>query len=375
MLAAGAGCGDPRSDRGGNRVTRRILHVLQDASGGGVTHVMELARHSASRGDRVTVAFPGARFDAETSPVDEGIELHPLPPHAPGRVAAILRLGARADLVHAHGSRAATWALPALCVRPSVVTFHGLHLLRRPAGRAYRMLARVLVRAIVVAADRCICVAESERDDVLRIGAPAAKVAVVRNGVAAQPPVTDEEREAARATLSLDESYTVLFVGRLHGSKDPLTALRVAGGMVDEGVVLLVAGDGVLAEQVRAADVPNAVLLGFRRDGRRLLAACDVVLNTSLWEGLPLTVLEAMWAGRPVVASDVPGNREVLGDSGMLVAQGDVEGFRAALRRLQAPESRAQLARAGRERAARFSLESMLAGTDAVYDLVAGPTG
>jgi glycosyltransferase involved in cell wall biosynthesis len=344
--------------------------VLQDTSGGGVTHVLELARHAAGRGTRVTIAVPGPALDAEV-PSLETIRIEPLPLRMPARTAEIVRLGVRADLVHAHGTHAATWALPALWARPSVVTFHGLHPLRREAGTAYRIAARGLVRAIAGAADSCICVSESERDDALRAGVPATALTVVRNGVAAQALVGEDERANARAALALTDRYAVLFLGRLHDQKDPLTAVRVATGMADEGVVLLIAGDGELGGAVAAAATPNVEVLGHRADVRRLLAGCDVVLNTSRWEGLPLALLEAMWAGRPVVASDAPGNREVLGDAGILVPPGDVEAFQSALRRLRAPERRARLAAHGRVRAASFGLGSMLAATDAVYERVA----
>ena len=114
----------------------RILHVLQDNSGGAVTHALDLARHSTSHGVAVTLAVPGEGLESHAAwSADEAIRIHPLPHHLPGRVGAILRHAAHADVVHAHGIRAGTWALPALCARPSVVTFHGLHPLRRPGGR------------------------------------------------------------------------------------------------------------------------------------------------------------------------------------------------------------------------------------------------
>jgi glycosyltransferase involved in cell wall biosynthesis len=104
-----------------------------------------------------------------------------------------------------------------------------------------------------------------------------------------------------------------------------------------------------------------------------MLAAGDVVLSTSLWEGLPLVVLEAMAVGRPVVASNVVGNSDALGNAGKVVAQEDVGGFRSAILSLREPSARSVLARAGQRRVAEFfTVERMLAETDAIYAEVLG---
>jgi glycosyltransferase involved in cell wall biosynthesis len=345
----------------------RILHVLQTADGGGATHALALATHAARHGHEVAIAapLPGVRgSDCESvilarSPIR--------------RAAAVLGLARSSDLVHAHGARAATWALPALAARPSVVTFHGLHLLRRPAGHAHRVAAHAVLAAISGAADAMICVSNAEAHDLRRLRPGYnKKLHVVQNAVPEQPPVAEGERRAARARLGVpDDGLIVLLLGRLDEQKDPLFAVNVANALQAEGVILVVAGDGALLPSVRAAARENVILLGHRADVRPLLAACDVVINTSRWEGLSLAVLEAMWAGRPVVASAVAGNVEALGDAGILVHPGDVEGFRAAVRSMQNERERERIAELARRRvASEFLLDEMLAATDAVYDAV-----
>jgi glycosyltransferase involved in cell wall biosynthesis len=122
---------------------------------------------------------------------------------------------------------------------------------------------------------------------------------------------------------------------------------------------------------VRAEARDNVRVLGRVPGIRGLLAASDVVVNTSLWEGMPLVVLEAMANARAVVASDAPGNVEALGDAGVIVPRRDPAAFAAALDALRDADRRDRLARLGRERvAARFRLDEMLTATDAVYEQV-----
>ncbi len=346
----------------------RILHVLQDDAGGGAVHAVHLARHAHTLGRQAVVAAPGPELRVRGADAAE-FEFRSLPTGRAGRARAILVLARGADIVHAHGSRAATWCLPALRLRPSVVTFHGLHPLRRPAGNAYRSLARLLVRSIAIAADALICVAETEAKDLRHIHPGVSNVHVVRNAVRPQLPISQAEQRAAREALRLpDEALVVLTIGRLHAQKAPLRAVQAANELRDAGIVLLLAGDGELLPSVRAAAGSNVHVLGHRHDVRFLLAACDIVLSTSVWEGLPTGLLEAMWAARPIVCSDAAGNVEAVGGAGIVVRGDDLDGYRAALLQLRDPELRARYGRLGRERVENeFSIHTMLEGVDRVY--------
>ena len=355
-------------------MTRRVLHVLSTVEGGGVAQPCELAVHAVRSGGAAVVASSGG--DPRHAAVDEareaGVRFVPLPAQSRRRAAAVVRLARDADLVHVHGTRAAAWSLPAVAGFSSVVTLHGLHPLRRPAAGAYRLAARGLLTALGAAADAVVCVSDADASDLRRL-AWARRVRVVRNAVREQPVVSARERRAARAQLGVpDGRLTVLVPGRLHEQKDPLTALAVARRLGDHAVVLL-AGDGELAGRVRTAAGPNVRLLGHLPTLRPALAASDVVLSTALWEGLPLTLLEAMWAGRPIVASDVPGNAEAVGGAALLAPPGDADALAAAVRELADERRRAELAARARHHVARtFALDEMLRGTEAVYDEVLG---
>jgi glycosyltransferase involved in cell wall biosynthesis len=145
----------------------------------------------------------------------------------------------------------------------------------------------------------------------------------------------------------------------------------------------VLAGDGPLRprleELARSLGLAERVLfLGHRDDVPALLASCDLFVLPSLYEGLPLSLLEAMASGRPAIATDVPGSNEVVhhAESGLLVPRADPLALADAIRRLLAdPAAAERLARAGRARVDRdFSVERMVRGVEAVYDqLLASP--
>jgi glycosyltransferase involved in cell wall biosynthesis len=278
------------------------------------------------------------------------------------------------DLLHVHGEVAAGLCLPALALRPSIVTLHGLHLLRRVHG-AKRALAAASLRAVVRAASRTICVSQAEHDDLVRTVGPALarRAVVILNGVEAAAPAAGE-RAAARAALGLGEGDLAgLFVGALDPVKDPLTAARAA--LQAGGTTLLFAGAGPLRPELEALAGTQGGLrvLGQRDNLRALRAAADFFVLPSLREGLSFAVLEAMAAGLPPVVSDAPGNPEAAGETGIVVARGDVAGFAAAFARLRDAGVRAGLGARARERAVRaFSAERMRRETRGLYEEVAG---
>ena len=134
-------------------------------------------------------------------------------------------------------------------------------------------------------------------------------------------------------------------------------------------LVLLVAGEGPLSAQVAARAGPAVRPLGFRSDPGALLAAADLLVLPSEREGLSLAVLEAMAHGRPVVVSDGPGNPDAVGEAGVVVPVGDVDG--SGRRRCRGWRGdRAERARLGAARRAgaskrEFSTERYLADMDA----------
>ena len=157
----------------------------------------------------------------------------------------------------------------------------------------------------------------------------------------------------------------VVGVGRLAAQKGFATLLRAAARWQRRGTVplLIIAGEGPLEAELRrqAADAGVSVrFLGPRGDVPALLAAADVVVVPSTWEGQPLIVQEALRAGRPLVATRVGGIAGLTGDDGaLLVPPGDAEALSAAvIRLLDDPGAAARLAAAARARAALLPTET-----------------
>jgi glycosyltransferase involved in cell wall biosynthesis len=333
----------------------RVLHILPHEGGGGEALVDLLGRLEGFEHERI-------HLGSARSP------LRAAPSIARSRTRLRRRAG-EADVLHAVGDAAAMIALPALRRRPAVVGTHGLHLLRRASGPA-GILVRARMRAVLGAAGTVVCTSAAERDELAALD-PGAPLRVVMN---ATPLVPEDPRarEAARTALGLDAGrVVVLFLGQLEERKRPLDAVAAAERAAAAGapLVLLVAGEGPLSGAVARRAGPAVRPLGFRSDSGALLAAADLLVLPSEREGLPLSVLEAMAHGRPVVVSDGPGNPDAAGEAGIVVPVGDVDALAAALARLAGDRAeRARLGALGRRRVLReFSPERYLAVMDELF--------
>ncbi len=245
---------------------------------------------------------------------------------------------------------------------------------------------RWLERATLPLADRIIACSEAvRRYAVEEVGMPEEKVITVSNGVRALRFSDGSRREAVRAALGLAPGQRVVgTVGRLDEPVKGLAGLVAAIGRVTEripGTVCLAIGEGRSRASLEAAVGQSGLegrfrFLGERRDVPDLLHALDLYVQPSLLEGFGLSALEAMAAGKAVVASRVGGLVEVVEDSvtGDLVPPGAPEALaRAIVRLLEHPARRERYGREGRARAReRFPLERMVSGWTRLYrDLLA----
>lgn len=222
-----------------------------------------------------------------------------------------------------------------------------------------------------------IAVSESERDTALQAGlCSAEQVTVIYNGVAVcETPSEIRVSEVARFEI------VVGTVGRLTKQKGQADLLRAARRVVDEfpQAKFMLVGSGEDESRLRQLTATlgleeNVVFLGEREDATEMYLLFDVYVLPSLWEALPYTPLEAMAAGKPVVATDVGGVREIIadGETGYLVPPHQptmlAEKICALLR--DADLRRVMGAR-GRERVARlFTLERMVGETERIYEAV-----
>lgn len=337
----------------------KVLHVLPHRGGGGETYIDLLCGLAGFQHAR-------APLSAGRTPASAAASI-------PLRWPRIARAALRADLVHAHGDVAAALALPLLRGRPSLVTTHGLHFLRRAQG-ARRVAAEQAVRAFARAASQIVCTSQTEHDELLALLGPAfaPKLVTVTNGIELPPPIAPAERATMRAGLGVtDDDVVALFLGELSERKGVLVAVEAAtSAAAGSPLVLLVAGDGPLAGAVDARRSRAVRPLGYRRDAARLLAAADLFVLPSSREGLSFAILEAMGHGLASIVADGPGNAEAVGDAGLVVPAGDVAALTAALAGLAGdPLQRRRLGLAAEERVrTTFSCERMLNGVGSAYD-------
>ncbi len=231
-------------------------------------------------------------------------------------------------------------------------------------------------RAVLQGVDRLIAVSDAVAAS-HRAAGLGNRLVTIANGVAPRAPTRD--RDELRREAALGDGPVLLMAGRLAEQKghalmlDALPAILAAR----PDATLLIAGDGPLlwavAAQVARRGLAGSVrLLGHRADLPELMAAADLLVLPSRFEGLPLVALEAMAAGLPVVASDAPGNAGMLehGRSGWLAPAGDAEAFAATvIAALSDPAKLAHVAAAGRDLyATRYTAARMIDETAAVYD-------
>ena len=382
-----------------------VSYLVAVTSGGTGRHVAMLARGCAARGATVHVygpaatgtwlasdgspagpATPGPRPGWDFSAVD--IAGRPRPARDLAAVLRIRRLLARdtPDVLHAHGLRAGALAALALAVPGTpraalAVTVHNAPPARGPAAAVYAGLELIAARR----ADAVLTVSADLDGRLRRRGARLAGRALVPAPAAAgasPAEVTALRHEFAGREVEGGEPGSDDFRGRDSGERDivlgagRLTAQKGFATLIsaaarwqarDEVPLLLIAGEGPLEEELRRqAGLAGVVVrfLGPRRDVPALLAAADVVVVPSIWEGQPLIVQEALRAGRPLVATRVGGITELTGDDGaLLVPPGDPAALAAAVTGLlDDPGAAARLAAAARSRAARLPTET--AGVD-----------
>lgn len=191
--------------------------------------------------------------------------------------------------------------------------------------------------------DHIVTVTEFHRSWAVSLGiASPGKITAIPNGIAQSRISAEGDRSTLRRDLGISDSERVILsVGRLVEGKGLvylIDAFKTVQTSSDVPSVLLIAGDGpergALEERVRLSGLSSKVrFLGFRSDVGNLYELCDLVVLPSEREGLSITLLEAMAAGKQVIASDLGGNREALAETGMLVPPGNSSALAQAIQR------------------------------------------
>lgn len=360
----------------------QVLHSLD--VGGAEVLAAEMAR-TLQRSFRFVFACLDEVGRLGHALADEGFPIHVLG-RRPGidmrcaaRLAAVFRRE-RVDIIHAH--QYTPWFQAAMARmlyrRPAILfTEHGRHY---PDVRLTKhvLCNRVLFRK----GDYAMGVGAAVRTALIRNeGLPEEAVGVVYNGVDLSPYGQNRETNRAeiRRELGLTDELVVMQVARLNYLKDHGTAIRAVERAVAQlpHLRLILVGEGeerdALESYVRERRLTHVVrFLGVRRDIPRLLAGADIFLLSSISEGIPLTIIEAMASELPVISTDVGGVREMIdsGKNGLLAtARDDVQIAEHILRLAKSPEDRQAFGTHGKHRAREmFSQRRMNESYQYIYE-------
>ena len=297
----------------------------------------------------------------------------------------------RPDVVHSHMTHANLLTRATRLVAPMPVLVNTLHGYKMYSVKSTASGARELAHRLTDRlADMTTVVCQAAADRYARVKvAPADKLMVVRNGI--RPSLyrsNPQLRQWERRNLHLGGDFVWLAAGRLEMVKDFDTMLRAFAAAIrgEERQTLLIAGDGSLRQslegQAQGLGLGARVrFLGYRDDVANLMRAADGFVMSSIFEGLPLALLEAGASGLPIVATRVGGNAETMieGRSGLLVPASDSCELGRAMRLVagMTAEQRIAMGRAGRDFVTRhYALDSILDRWEGLYALLAGrPAG
>lgn len=285
------------------------------------------------------------------------------------------------DLVHSHEFTMSVYGAAAALMRrkPHIMTMHG------GVYYTHRWWRRVALRWACHNSSSVLAVSSATRAQLQQaLHLPDGAVDVIPNGVDFQPGLRDPVR---RELAVAEGEVLIVAVGSLYAVKGHIVLLRALAELGTSGCAmpyrLAIVGHGEEETALRAFVLAHGlsdrvVLLGYRPDIPSVLAAADIFAMPSLSEGLPLALLEAMVAGKAVIASDVGGIPEIVttGDDGLLTRAGDHGALALALRRLiEDSVYRAALGRRAQLRAStHFSVERMTDAYERLYSNAVGRT-
>lgn len=315
----------------------RVLECIRQGKiGGGESHLLTLVEYlDKSRFEPMVLSFTEGPMIDRLQEMGVGTDViyteKPFDLTKWGRVKELLK-EKKVDLIHAHGTRAASnvlWAARSLGI-PVIYTIHGW---------SFHPDQRTLLRKMRIAGESYITtrtamnISVSKANQVLgKQNIRGFESVLVSNGIDQRKFSPSRISKDVRVELGISrETVLVLFIARFTKQKQPLAmieAFKEARESVP-GMHLLMVGDGELkAEAVQlSADLglgDHITFQAFRQDVPDVLAAADIFVLPSLWEGLPIGLLEAMAMGKAIIASDVDGTGEVVkdGENGLLIQTG-----------------------------------------------------
>lgn len=365
------------------------LSILQVIGGGEIAgskhQFLELCRELQGRGHHLTIiTFLEGELSADARKLGIPIQILPMQSIFDFHVILPLRKKIKREgfqIVHTHGIRANF--IGRLAARPTtakiITTIYSF-----PKEDYRNILKRALYPPIdkftTPAAHRLIAVSEGLQKKLVKAKvAPQSRFSVVHCSIDLDRALPSKPRGITRQELGIPEgSVACGMLARLVAVKNPFLLLDVARIVHDQwsGVLFFFVGDGPYLEPLRLAakerDLDRFICFtGYRNDPLDIVEAMDIIVLTSISEGLPVTLLEAMSRSKPVVATRVGGIPEVVQDgrTGFLSASGDAQDFAGKiLKLLQDPAKSRWLGEQGRRWALdHFSLSGMVDQTEQIY--------
>jgi len=298
----------------------RVLHVIARLNVGGTArYITQLAQELPKHGIETFVAtgfVQGAEVEDESTKTIEviripsmGRSINPIKDHLARKQLEKIIREVKPDIIHTHTFKAGYVTRMKKQPVPVIHTFHG-HLLDDPEFSGFKLKVIIEVeRMLAKKSAKLVTVGRRVADELLeqRIGYKGQYVNIPPGVVA----VTATPKQQALQDLNLkdDGKPIVGWIARVTGVKNPMLALEVADAMPDTHFVM--AGGGDLLEQVKAAAPSNVSVIGWA-DAADVFGASEIILSTSQNEGMPVALIEAQLAGKPVVATDAGSVAEVL---------------------------------------------------------------
>jgi len=321
--------------------TIRVLHVIKEGSmGGGQRHILTILNQVENK------MFSFGIVCGSKGYFYESVEAMNIPAFIVSMkyfpdvniirdLIKIIRIF-RPDIIHTHGGIAGFWGRLAGIIYGEVKivhTYHGIHYLHYPSF-VRRKLFSYIDRILLHYTDLIICVSKSDEYRGELVGVVDSKKCLyIPNGIDIKSFTQQIDVPNEKHSIGIfPDSLVVGMIGRLHPEKGHRYFLDAASKIVSKytNVEFVILGDGELSENLRDMAVQLGIasrthFLGFRNNIVNYLHTMDIIVFPSLWEGHPFSLLEAMAAGKAIVASNIDSIREVLKDgmTGILVPPKD----------------------------------------------------
>lgn len=354
----------------------KVLHVITSLRTGGAERLMvDLLPRLRERGLVVELAvLDGTQTDFYSALEALGIRIHMLgmgvrAMHSPCCIPALRRLMRQFDVIHTHNTPCQFFvAIASVGMKqaPKLVTTEHSTMNRRRNNFLFRLLDKWMYGRY----NKIIGVSDSTTLSLLNYLHGLQQSITINNGI-----VVDAFLHATAAQDIMEafgQNKRLVMSAAFRYPKDHETVIR-ALHLLPNNYHLLLAGDGerrtMVEDFVEQEQLSQRVhFLGNRNDVANVLKAADVIVMSSRYEGLSLSSLEGLASGRPVVASDVPGLREIVGDAGLLFPQGDAQALAKTILDLEENATLCQQTiEKGLQRARQYDISTMIEAYWQVY--------